>query len=498
MRNYARHSPLEVSKTANAGPRDKTLDVQTQMTGRESQTSDFIFPSEIFELLALGKRRSTDLHSQVLVSHTSHLPSKIDPIQLFAKAKRMGSAVNYWALPAKGSWIVGAGEATEITTGGALRFKHAAAKVQSMIRSAIVEPKSARGPVFLGGFRFKSESRIDQLWREFNDGLLTLPRWMIASAAGQYLLTINAALNEHTDVDKLRKELGSQAQILFGRDETPSYPLMASKVETTADRWGQKVEQALDAINDGKLSKVTLARTMKLQSESTIPPEAILQSLTRNYPECRTFAFCRRGISFVGASPEELVNLNGASVTSTCLAGSAPRGDSEIEDVKLSNWLLGNEKERREHKVVVDWVSERLGALCDELRWNEVPYVLRLGNVQHLATSFAGSRADARCVLDFVEALHPTPAVGGMPLGPAQELIAKLEGFDRGWYTGPVGWVDGNGDGEFAIAIRCALLRGREAFLYAGDGIVAGSDPETEDNETMMKFKPLLTALGAP
>jgi isochorismate synthase len=179
------------------------------------------------------------------------------------------------------------------------------------------------------------------------------------------------------------------------------------------------------------------------------------------------------------------------------LAGSAPRGESEAADAELSNWLLGSEKERREHKVVVDWVSERMRALCNKLQWNKVPYVLRLGNVQHLATDFVGTSADDCHVLDFVEALHPTPAVGGVPLEPALEMIAQLEGFDRGWYTGPVGWVDGNGNGEFAIAIRCALLRNNEAFLYAGDGIVAGSDPDTEDRETTMKFRPLLTALGA-
>jgi menaquinone-specific isochorismate synthase len=199
----------------------------------------------------------------------------------------------------------------------------------------------------------------------------------------------------------------------------------------------------------------------------------------------------------VGASPEELVSLNGTNVSSTCLAGTAPRGESETTDTELSNWLLKNEKERREHKVVVDWVSERMGALCSKLSWNELPYVLKLGNVQHLATHFVGVRADGRHVLDFVGALHPTPAVGGIPLGAALEMIGRLEDFDRGWYTGPVGWVDGNGNGEFAIAIRCALLRGKEAFLYAGDGIVAGSDPDTEDHETTMKFKPLLTALGA-
>jgi menaquinone-specific isochorismate synthase len=138
-----------------------------------------------------------------------------------------------------------------------------------------------------------------------------------------------------------------------------------------------------------------------------------------------------------------------------------------------------------------------MGRLCDKIKWDEIPKVVRLGNLQHLGTRFEGEPKKGCHVLRFVEALHPTPAVGGMPLRPALEMIERLENFDRGWYTGPVGWVDGYGDGEFAIAIRCALLRGNEAILYAGAGIVSGADPDREDEETKMKFKPLLNALGA-
>jgi isochorismate synthase len=466
---------------------------------RDRQTFNLISLDEIFQLLTLAKQRSIETHAQVLVSLTKPLPSTFDPINVFALARRTNTIVNLWALPAKESSIVGIGVAAEISSEGPLRFKKAAAQLQNMIGSAVVEPKTAPGPIFLGGFRFKSELPPDGPWQEFHDGLLSLPRWMLASTAGRSSLTINATLDSQTDVEALRKELTDQALNLFRRQEHSPQPAAASVIaEPMQDDWGKKVVEVLDAIKDGEVSKVTLARIMKLRAQANLSPEPILRSLTANYPECRTFAFSRRGGSFVGASPEELVSLNGEKVTSTCLAGSAPRGETEKTDFELSNWLLGNEKERREHKVVVDWVSERMGSLCNKLHWNDVPCVLRLGNVQHLATDFVGTRANGRHVLDFVEALHPTPAVGGIPLGPALEMISRLEDFDRGWYTGPVGWVDMNGNGEFAIAIRCALLRGNEAFLYAGDGIVAGSDPDTEERETAMKFKPLLSALGAP
>ena len=466
---------------------------------RGRQTAGLISMDAIDDLLTLGKQRCRDTRTQALVSLTRPFPSKLDPIELFTVARRIDDVASYWSLPAKGSWIVGVGNATDITTEGARRFKQAADTIEDLTGSAIIEANNGSGPLFLGGFRFNPDSRMDALWDGFYDGLLTLPRWMIASqVTGQYSYTANLVLNAQSDVEALRKQLAVEAQLLVNKPADSSQPVTApANREQAVDSWGHRVEQALRAIGEGKLNKVTLARRMKLRSKTVIPPELVLRSLTRSYPECRTFAFCRRGASFVGASPEELVSLSGTNVSSTCLAGTAPRGESETADTELSNWLLKNEKERREHKVVVDWVSERMGALCSKLTWNEVPYVLKLGNVQHLATHFVGTRKDGRHVLDFVEALHPTPAVGGMPLRPALEMIGRLEDFDRGWYTGPVGWVDGNGNGEFAIAIRCALLQGKEAYLYAGDGIVAGSDPDTEDHETMMKFKPLLTALGA-
>ena len=488
-----------MSKAVRERAQNKASGIQTHMMDSERGTQNLISLDALFELLPAGKQKSKELHGQVVASLTRPFPTKIDPIQLFTVGRRIGATASYWALPAKESWIVGVDQATEIATEGPLRFRQAATALHDILRSAVVEAKSDPGPIFLGGFRFRSEPNSDAMWQEFHDGLLTLPRWMISSQPNdQRLLTLNVVLSEQTDVDSLRKELAAQALVLFAEHDISTEPAPATvSTEPMADGWDQKVQRALQAIKERKLSKVTLARTMRLQSETSIHPETVLRSLTANYPECRTFAFSRRGATFLGASPEELVSFDGESVTSTCLAGSAPRGESQSIDIELANWLLSNEKELMEHRVVVDWISERMGALCTNLHWSITPYVLRLGNVQHLATRFEGNPMSGSNVLDFVEALHPTPAVGGMPLGPALEMIQRLENFDRGWYTGPVGWVDGNGNGEFSIAIRCALLRGNEAILYAGDGIVAGSDPETEGHETAMKFNPLLTALGA-
>lgn len=480
--------------------RKRSIGMQSQNSemDRLPQPSDSISLDRALELISDGNRRATEVNRPVLVSLTEPLAIETDPAHLFSAAARVDNIRNYWALPAEQSWIVGAGNAAEIIVEGPQRFQQAATLLQDTLSSAILEENGGPGPVFMGGFRFNPRPPAEGLWEDFHDGLLTLPRWMVTSqSSGRRWFTINLVVNGRTGVDSLLKDLRIQAAKLFDSPSDIPKPVSASiKSQSTADLWRQSVEQALDAVKDGRLTKVTLARILKLRAGIPIPPEVVLRSLAANYPECRVFAFCRRGTCFVGASPEELVSLHGEDVSSTCLAGSAPRGTSEIEDSQLSEWLLGNVKERREHEVVVDWVSERMGRLCSKLQWDDVPHLMRLGNLQHLATRFAGRPKKGSHVLVFVNALHPTPAVGGTPLGPALEMIERLETFDRGWYTGPVGWVDRNGNGEFAIAIRCALLRGNEAFLYAGAGIVSGSDSDHEDQETMMKFKPLLMALS--
>jgi len=465
--------------------------------GQMPQPPDPILEA-MFELIKAGERRYKESLSPVLVSLTRPIPTMQDPLSLFHATQRVDSNRSYWALPAEQTCIVTAGEAAVVRSEGSARFQRAVDLMREMTKSAVIDGSGSIGPAFVGGFRFDSETSVNGLWAPFGDGALTLPRWMFSNRSdGRRFLTINLVLGERTNIGSLQRQLSDEAASLFGSlSELQSWG-NSVKAEPVVDHWQSNVEEVLDAIKNRGLAKVTLARLMKLRSTEPILPELVLQSLQTNYPECHVFAFCRNGMCFLGASPEELVSLHGNRVTSTCLAGSAPRGESETEDSQLSFQMLDSQKERREHAVVVEWISERMERLCSKLQWDEVPHVLRLGNVQHLATRFVGTPRDGFHVLSFAEALHPTPAVGGIPLQPALELIKQLEEFDRGWYAGPVGWVDREGNGEFAIAIRCALLRGNEAYLYAGAGIVSGSDPEREDQETMMKFKPLLTALNA-
>jgi isochorismate synthase len=191
-----------------------------------------------------------------------------------------------------------------------------------------------------------------------------------------------------------------------------------------------------------------------------------------------------------------LVRVEGTRIQATCLAGSAPRGASEGEDQRLGEALLASGKERHEHALVLDALRDALAPVCRELTIPEAPVLLQTRNIQHLHTPLEGVLADSATVLELVELLHPTPASAGLPRAGALALLRTQEAFDRGWYAGPVGWMDRTGSGEFVVAIRSALVAEQEASLYAGCGIVAGSDPDQEYAESSLKLMPMLWALN--
>jgi isochorismate synthase len=256
------------------------------------------------------------------------------------------------------------------------------------------------------------------------------------------------------------------------------------------------VADAVRRIHEGELTKVVLARTVEVEAGRTLDPRLLAMRLRAVDPDAYTFAVPTNDGVIVGASPELLVSRRGLEIRSNPLAGSAPRSGDREEDRANAEALAASSKDREEHAIVVDAVAETLRPLCEDLTWDREPVLRETANVWHLSTRFCGIlREPAPSALDLVAALHPTPAVAGTPRGAALDLIGELEPFDRGRYAGPVGWVDANGDGEWAIALRCAELRGDRAILYAGAGIVAGSIPERELDETERKFRAFLDAL---
>ena len=258
-------------------------------------------------------------------------------------------------------------------------------------------------------------------------------------------------------------------------------------------RWLEAVAAAIERIETSELAKVVLARDHAVWSHEPFDALDLARRLTARFPRCHTFVVD----GLVGATPELLLARTGDRVVSRVLAGTTGRSDDEAEDAALGAALLASDKDRQEHVHAADSVHRVLEPWCDELVHDDRPRLLRLDNVQHLATSFEGRLRAPRSSLEIVAALHPTAAVGGTPRDAALATIAELEGMDRGRYAAPVGWTNPSGDGEWGIALRCAQLSGARARLFAGGGIVAASLPEDELQETRLKLLAMQAVLDA-
>lgn len=261
--------------------------------------------------------------------------------------------------------------------------------------------------------------------------------------------------------------------------------------------YGSAVASAVDRIRTGELRKVVLARAIDVDAGRLLDPATLLHRLRAVDPDAFAFAVPTAPARvLVGATPELLVSRRGRDVTSIPLAGSAPRSGDPEEDRANAARLAASAKEREEHAIVVESVGAALAPFCEKLESDPAPVPTATANVWHLATRFRGRlREPAADALELVAALHPTPAVCGVPAGAALALIRELEPFDRGGYAGPVGWIDAAGDGDWAIALRCAELSGPSARLFAGAGVVSGSDPAAEIDETERKFRSFLDSL---
>jgi menaquinone-specific isochorismate synthase len=273
-----------------------------------------------------------------------------------------------------------------------------------------------------------------------------------------------------------------------------AFQLIATR--THAD-WCAIVEAAAAAVRAGRLAKVVLAREVAVEANRPIVVSEVLRRLRALYPSCMLFSV----EGFVGASPELLVSRRGRTVRSHPLAGTVPRSGDPETDERLARGLLASAKDRDEHRVVVEAVVGTLSTVCERLDVPPAPSIVPLRNVSHLGTAISGTLATGTATISALELairLHPTPAVAGTPTGEALAYLQAVEGFDRGRYAGPVGWVDARGDGEFAIGIRSADVEGNRARLVAGVGIVADSNAESELAETQFKLQALLAAVVRP
>jgi menaquinone-specific isochorismate synthase len=369
------------------------------------------------------------------------------------------------------------GVAARILVGtGPERFAKAAAEVATVLGGIAVDDPlrlPGTGPVAVGALPFL----------DGQEGELIVPARVVGRAAGG-----RAWVTEVEPAEPVRRAAGPGAGGRAAALEPSSFVVEADGGRLA---WTAAVRRALERIEAGALSKVVLARRVAVWGDQPFAIPAVVDRLRRAHPSCFTFAVT----GFLGASPELLLRRRGSRLWSRPMAGSVERGGSRADDKRLTSVLRSSPKERDEHRLVVEDVEARLRPLCRDIAIRG-PHVVGLSSVAHLTTTLAGRlHRPVPSALELVGHLHPTPAVGGEPRDVALRTIAQLEGFDRGLYAGPVGWVDARGDGDWAVALRCAQVDGRRAVLSAGAGIVAGSEPDAEWAETQAKLEPMLRAL---
>ncbi|MSQ21879.1 MAG: isochorismate synthase [Dehalococcoidia bacterium] len=452
---------------------------------------------ELLDRLRLGRERADASGRPVLISVAQPGPQDRTAFSIFGARGVQNTYRSFWARPSGDFWLVGIGTATAISVNGERPIDEARRAHRSLFESAVISDPGIRGvgPLFFGGFRFDPQAPRSDLWKDFPGGLLVLPKFLFTFSAGSSWLTINVIMKPGADPEEEAEAALAELGHWLNGAHVPSEAHPALQVfQTPSNEWEQWVRQSLQAIENGQLTKVVLARKMTLQAEKEFSTEAALSCLSSAYPDCSVFAMDNGASTFVGASPESIVHLDKGILSLSCLAGSIARGATSEQDQQFAVQLLASAKDRREHDAVVAMIAETLSRACNDIHWDATPQVVKLRTVQHLATFFRGHPKEPHDILALVELLHPTPAVAGVPTPKAMETIRRLEG-DRGWYAAPVGWLDNHGEGEFDVAIRSAVVCGKQATLFAGSGIVQGSEPDLEFKETELKFQPMLAAL---
>ncbi|MDB6093428.1 MAG: isochorismate synthase [Verrucomicrobia bacterium] len=355
------------------------------------------------------------------------------------------------------------------------------------------------GPHFFAAFTFNPETEAGDA---FPAARVFVPRWQVARAGATTTAVANLSIGPDSDLDVLAERVwrahGKFSQFRFREPEAPIEPALPEFSTHETGDYRATVNRALGLIAAGEFEKIVLARAIDLTTREALHPLRVLNGLRQRFPECYAFSLANgKGQSFIGASPERLVRVSRGVLETDALAGTIRRGVGASDDAALAAALQQSEKDQREHRFVVDTIAGRLGQLGLKLEHAAKPGLRKLANLQHLHTPIKAVLNDDVRLLTALGQLHPTPAVGGTPAQAAIGHIRELEGFSRGLYAGALGWVNARGGGEFFVGIRSALVSGSSARLYAGAGIVKGSNAEKEFAETELKFRAMLEALSA-
>jgi salicylate biosynthesis isochorismate synthase/menaquinone-specific isochorismate synthase len=448
-------------------------------------------------LLSLERRLADAGDARRLVSVTTEVEIS-DPCAAVSASRLAGDRWFAWEQPDRGFALAGLGSVSEAVSRGAARFEDLSRECARIGRGRLAdEPEelpAGAGPVWVGGFAFDEAGAGTPQWSSFPPALMVLPELSLARVDGTTYLTLSA-LGTTSAKDASRRLSGLRDAQLPLLDPHPSGETTIRSVAAPG-RYEGAVAAAVARIRAAELEKIVIAREVTVDAPSAHDPAALFGALRELFPSC--FCFCAGSPegAFIGASPELLVRRRGATAATVALAGSTRRSADPAVDDHLGEQLLRSEKDRSEHEIVARRIERALRRRAVWVHAESEPALIKVANIQHLATPIHAQLADPASAIELAGMLHPTPAVGAEPREPGLAAIGELEDLDRGWYAGPVGWMDAAEDGEFCVALRSALLRDRTAHLYAGAGIVADSDPAAELAETEIKLGALLPLLA--
>jgi salicylate biosynthesis isochorismate synthase len=468
--------------------------------------------------LELAARRARRSGEGTLATITIELSGEVDPSAVACTSRREGEAWFAFEQPDRGGTALATlGEAVTFSDSGPERFASLADRWRGLAAGAVggerteVGQREGSGPIAVCGFAFAPDGGRSPAWAGFEPASLIVPEVAIrrgassrdgsqGGAGSEVRLTLTALVApDDTPEERLERlevrlgELQERALPLLDPEPTGRYQVVSAM---PPEHYEAAVARARELIGSSRLEKIVLAREVQVIAPRPHDPAAVLGVLRDAFPGCFCFCVGRGDGTLVAASPELLVRREGHRVSTLALAGSTRRSADPAVDDHLGEQLLRDEGYREEHMIVARRIERTLRPHSVWTALAPEPTLARIANIQHLATPIRAQLATPIDVLELAGMLHPTPAVGGEPLKDAAPLIPALEGLDRGWYSGPVGWTDGTGDGELCVALRCALLRGEVARCYAGNGIVRNSDPRAELAETEIKFQALLPLLA--
>jgi salicylate biosynthesis isochorismate synthase len=462
--------------------------------------------------LELAVKRARRSGRETLATMTMALPVEVDPSAVVCASRRPQEPWFLFEQPERGrAALATLGEAACLTAAGPERFATVADRWRTLAAGAVSDPPAdpgRSGPIAVGGFAFAPDGGRSPAWSGYEPASLVVPEVALTREEERrgecrVRLTVSALAAPDDTPEHLLAHLQARLGELREAPLALLDPAPAGRYRIASamppEHYEAAVARAVELIRAGKLEKVVLAREVQVHAgggASNFDPAAVFGVLREAFPACSVFCVGRGDATFLAASPELLVRREGHRVSTLALAGSMRRSADPAVDDHLGEQLMHSDKDREEHAIVIRRIERTLRPHALWVTATPEPTLVKVANIQHLGTPIRAQLAQPLDVIELLELMHPTPAVGGEPLAQAGPLIPALEGLDRGWYAGPVGWTDATGDGEFCVALRCALLQGRVARCYAGVGVVRDSDPSAELAETEVKLQALLPLLS--